>query len=83
MIESAREPADVTAASAEVRMPRAVALFAPAGLTSDRTAVVYCTSGTRSSQTYLTFRLLGHARIRNYDGSWMEWATTPALPVAR
>jgi thiosulfate/3-mercaptopyruvate sulfurtransferase len=58
------------------------ALFTPAGLAADRTAVVYCTSGTRSSQTYLALRLLGHARIRNYDGSWAEWAATPALPVA-
>ena len=59
------------------------ALFEAAGLAHDRTAVVYCTGGTRSSQHYLALRLLGHTRIRNYDGSWMEWATTPALPVAR
>ena len=59
------------------------ALFEAAGLRPDRTAVVYCGSGIRSSQTYLALRLIGHPRIRNYDSSWMEWATTPALPVER
>jgi thiosulfate/3-mercaptopyruvate sulfurtransferase len=59
------------------------ALFETAGARPDRTAVVYCGSGARSAHSYLALRLLGHARIRNYDGSWREWATTPALPVAR
>jgi thiosulfate/3-mercaptopyruvate sulfurtransferase len=59
------------------------ALFDAVGLRPDQTAVVYCQSGSRSSQDYLALRLLGHPRIRNYDGSWMEWARTPALPVER
>jgi thiosulfate/3-mercaptopyruvate sulfurtransferase len=59
------------------------ALFEGAGVRSERTAVVYCQSGSRSSRDYLALRLLGHPRIRNYDGSWMEWASTPALPVER
>jgi thiosulfate/3-mercaptopyruvate sulfurtransferase len=59
------------------------ALFAAGGVRPDRTAIVYCSSGVRSAQSYLALRLLGHARIRNYDGSWMEWARTPELPVER
>jgi thiosulfate/3-mercaptopyruvate sulfurtransferase len=59
------------------------ALFEAAGVRPDRTAIVYCQSGMRSSQDYLALRLLGHPRIRNYDASWMEWGNTPALPVAK
>jgi thiosulfate/3-mercaptopyruvate sulfurtransferase len=59
------------------------ALFEAAGVRPDRTAVVYCQSGTRSAHDYLALRLLGHPRIRNYDGSWMEWGNTPTLPVEK
>jgi thiosulfate/3-mercaptopyruvate sulfurtransferase len=59
------------------------ALFAAGGLRPDRTAIVYCSTGVRSAHDYLALRLLGHARIQNYDGSWMEWGNTPALPVER
>jgi thiosulfate/3-mercaptopyruvate sulfurtransferase len=59
------------------------ALFERGGVRPDRTAVVYCHSGVRAAHDYLALRLLGHTRIRNYDGSWMEWARTPGLPVER
>jgi thiosulfate/3-mercaptopyruvate sulfurtransferase len=59
------------------------ALFETAGVRPDRTAVVYCQSGARSAHDYLALRLLGHPRIRNYDGSWMEWGNTPVLPVEK
>jgi thiosulfate/3-mercaptopyruvate sulfurtransferase len=59
------------------------ALFEAAGVRPDRTAVVYCQTGGRSAHDYLALRLLGHPRIRNYDGSWMEWGNTPALPIEK
>jgi thiosulfate/3-mercaptopyruvate sulfurtransferase len=59
------------------------ALFEAAGVRPDRTAIVYCGTGARSAHEYLALRLLGHPRIRNYDGSWMEWGNNPALPIEK
>ncbi len=46
--------------------------------------IVYCRIGERSSHTWfvLTY-LLGHEKVRNYDGSWTEWGNTVRAPVER
>ncbi|MBI4014128.1 MAG: sulfurtransferase [Candidatus Rokubacteria bacterium] len=58
-------------------------LYRRAGVTPDREVVVYCRTGVRASHTYFTLRLLGYPRVRLYDGSFVEWAADPNLPVAR
>lgn len=44
------------------------------GITPDKEIVTYCRSGARASHTYLLLRSLGFPRVRNYDGSWLEWS---------
>ncbi|VVM05954.1 thiosulfate/3-mercaptopyruvate sulfurtransferase [Methylacidimicrobium cyclopophantes] len=54
------------------------------GLSSDRESIVYCRIGERSSHTWfvLTY-LLGHKKVRNYDGSWTEWGNKVGAPIQR
>ncbi len=54
------------------------------GLNPAEETIVYCRIGERSSHTWfvLTY-LLGHERVRNYDGSWTEWGNSVGLPIER
>ncbi len=59
-------------------------LFLSAGITPDKEIVVYCQSGVRSAHTlFVLSEILGYSRIKNYDGSWIEWSWMRELPVVQ
>ena len=45
--------------------------------------IVYCQSGHRASQTYMTLKNLGFSKVRLYDGSMAEYGQTPNAPLVR
>jgi len=57
------------------------ALFTYAGL-RDQAALHFCHTGNRASLTwFVDYALLGHKEARLYDGSMLEWARDPHLPI--
>lgn len=58
-----------------------VALLQEHGLTPDKEIVAHCQTGIRSSYATLVLLDLGYEHVRNYDGSWIEWANNPTLPI--
>ncbi len=57
------------------------ALLAAKGITPDREVLAHCQTGIRSSFATLVLLGLGYPDARNYDGSWLEWANDPRLPI--
>jgi thiosulfate/3-mercaptopyruvate sulfurtransferase len=57
------------------------AMYEGAGVTTDKEIVTYCQGGYRAAHGYLTLRLLGYPRVRNYTGSWKEWGDREELPI--
>jgi thiosulfate/3-mercaptopyruvate sulfurtransferase len=54
------------------------------GLGKDDDIVAYCRIGERSSHTWFVLsQLLGFQRVRNYDGSWVEWGNSVRVPIER
>lgn len=45
-----------------------------------KTIIVYCQTGTRSTNTYLVLKELGY-KVRNFDASWVVWGSRVDLPA--
>lgn len=58
------------------------AIFTPLGIDENSEVIVYCTGGVRSAFAWAILRRLGVRHVRNYDGSFWEWAADKSLPVA-
>lgn len=58
-----------------------LALLRQHGLTPDKEIIPHCQTGIRSSYATLVLLGLGYGKVRNYDGSWIEWANNPTLPI--
>ncbi|GHE11146.1 sulfurtransferase [Klenkia taihuensis] len=60
------------------------ALYADAGLDDGKATIAYCRIGERSSHTWFVLHeLLGHADVKNYDGSWTEYGSLVGVPIAK
>jgi thiosulfate/3-mercaptopyruvate sulfurtransferase len=57
------------------------ALFVDAGVTPDKTVIVYGLDGVSAAQTYVALKLLGYPNVLLYDGSWSEWGADANLPI--
>jgi len=57
------------------------ALFLEAGLSPEDEIIVYDTAGVRSAYAAWVMLMLGYTNVRNYDGSFHEWAGIPELTV--
>ena len=60
------------------------ALFAARDATNDRDVIAYCRMSHRATVLYFALtQLLGHERVKVYDGSWTEWGNLVGVPIER
>ena len=57
-------------------------IYADQGLDGSTETIAYCRIGERSSHTWFVLKyLLGHDKVRNYDGSWTEYGSLIGAPI--
>ena len=48
----------------------------------NKEVIFYCQSGTRSAHSvFVLAGLLGYKKVKNYDGSWIEWSHDLELEI--
>jgi thiosulfate/3-mercaptopyruvate sulfurtransferase len=64
---------------------RITTMLREAGITKNKTAIVYCTGGVRSAFLTAVLVDLGYPHVKNYDGSMWQWAAGPSAtyPLSR
>jgi thiosulfate/3-mercaptopyruvate sulfurtransferase len=57
-------------------------IYGDKGLNGSTETIAYCRIGERSSHTWFVLKyLLGHEKVRNYDGSWTEYGSLIGAPI--
>lgn len=58
-------------------------LYDEVGIDDSKDTIALCRIGERSSLTWFVLKeLLGHANVKNYDGSWTEYGSLVGVPIA-
>jgi len=59
-------------------------LYEARRITPDKEIITYCRIGERSAHTWFVLaELLGYPRVRNYDGSWIEYGNLIGVPIEK
>jgi len=56
-------------------------IFSEAGLDEADTIIPYCGGGIAASTVFFALAFVGYDNVRLYDGSLIDWASDPSLPM--